>query len=157
MSDIASTPSASTTESTSTGSESSWDNESSESEEDADLFPDVREARAAERKAAAEKKNDEPKATKEKADDKPAEPMVYMIDGLPVGYDRGVLRFSDQVEITGPGEDFSAPGDSGSLIVTGEGQAVALLFAGGRDSTGADRTYGNYITNCLQALGVTLA
>ncbi|RYZ74262.1 MAG: hypothetical protein EOP09_00690 [Proteobacteria bacterium] len=79
MSDIASIPSASATESTSTGSESSWDNESSESEEDADLFPDVREARAAERKAAAEKKKDEPKEPKEpraKADDKPAEPKA---------------------------------------------------------------------------------
>lgn len=80
------------------------------------------------------------------------------VDGLPVGYDRGVLRFNDQVEVSGgPATDFSAPGDSGSLIVTENGDALALLFAGGRDDKGEDFTYGNRLVNVLSALGVRLA
>lgn len=80
------------------------------------------------------------------------------IDGLPVGYDRGVLRFNDQIEISGgPTTDFSAAGDSGSLIVGRNGDVLALLFAGGRDSSGEDRTYGSRMTNVLSALGVSLA
>ena len=79
-------------------------------------------------------------------------------DGLPVGYDSGVMRFNDQIEVSGgPGTDFSAPGDSGSLILTTDGYALALLFAGGRDATGEDFTYGNRMSNVLTALGVTLA
>ena len=80
------------------------------------------------------------------------------IDGLPVGYDSGVLHFNDQLEVSGgPATDFSAAGDSGSLIVLPTGYAIALLFAGGRDSTGEDFTYGNYLSNVLNALGVSLA
>jgi hypothetical protein len=80
------------------------------------------------------------------------------MDGLPVAYDQGVVRFNDQVEISGgPATDFSAPGDSGSLIVTSDGYAVALLFAGGRDGAGEDFTYANPIIAVLGALGVTLA
>jgi hypothetical protein len=80
------------------------------------------------------------------------------IDGLPVAYDVGVLRFNDQHEISGgPTTDFSQPGDSGSLIVDGAGWAVGLLFAGGRDSTGEDHTYANPILAVLSSLGVTLA
>lgn len=76
MSDIPSTPSASVS-SESTSSESAIDNDSAYTEEgDADLFPDVRAAKIAERKAAA-KKEAEPKAPKAKADDdKPAEPKA---------------------------------------------------------------------------------
>lgn len=82
---------------------------------------------------------------------------VAELDGVAVRYDRGLARFNDQVEITGTGLDFSAPGDSGSLIVDADGWAVALLFAGGVDSGGIDRTYGNRIQAALDALGVTLA
>jgi hypothetical protein len=80
------------------------------------------------------------------------------VDGLPVGYDLGTLRFNDQVEVSGGAStDFSAGGDSGSLILTRDGFAVALLFAGGRDGSGEDFTYGNRIGNVLGALGVALA
>lgn len=83
---------------------------------------------------------------------------VVEVDGLPVGYDQGVLYFNDQHEITGgPATDFSAGGDSGSMILTTDGWAVGLLFAGGRDSAGEDRTYANSLPVALRALGVTLA
>ena len=79
------------------------------------------------------------------------------IDGLPVAYDQGVLTFDDQMEVTMPGTgDFSAPGDSGSLIVGREGYPVGLLFAGGRDAQGTDRTYANPIETVLVALGLSL-
>lgn len=80
------------------------------------------------------------------------------IDGLGVRYDRGLLRFNDQIEVSGGvSSDFSAPGDSGSAVVDDQGRVRGLLFAGGRDSLGEDRTYLNRIGNVLGALGVHLA
>ena len=59
-------------------------------------------------------------------------------------------RFVDQISVS-PGT-FSAPGDSGSLIVTqGGNQPVALLFAGGEGLT-----IGNPIDAVLQRFGVTI-
>lgn len=80
------------------------------------------------------------------------------VDGLPVAMDVGTPRFDDQVEVTGgPATDFSAPGDSGSLIVDEQGYGVALLFAGGRDRAGVDYTYGNRLATVLRLLAVELA
>ena len=82
---------------------------------------------------------------------------VLDMDGLPVGYDSGVLRFNDQLEFSGgPGRVFSQGGDSGSLILDRTGWAVGLLFAGG-ESNGEDFTYANRILRVLEALGVQLA
>ena len=72
-----------------------------------------------------------------------------------VGYDSGTARFDGQIEVGGA--DFSAGGDSGSLIVTTDGLSpVALLFAGGDTST-----FGNPIEDVLSELsaelGVTLS
>lgn len=74
-----------------------------------------------------------------------------------VGYDQGVARFVGQIIIE-PG-DFSAGGDSGSLIVVdGKGPSknddrkpVGLLFAGGTFITVA-----NPINDVLDAFGVTI-
>ena len=81
------------------------------------------------------------------------------MDGLPVNMgEAGVPRFDDQIEISGgPETDFSAAGDSGSMIIDDEGWAVGLLFAGGRDTSGEDFTYANLITNVLRLLAVRLA
>lgn len=82
---------------------------------------------------------------------------VVEVDGLTVGYDQGLLTFNDQGEASGgPGSDFSAPGDSGSLILDRDGYAVGLLFAGGFDGT-EDRTYFNPIKRVLAMLGIELA
>lgn len=79
------------------------------------------------------------------------------VDGVPVGYDQGTLVFNDAMEVTGgAATDFSAAGDSGSLILTTDGWAVGLLWAGGV-SGGVDFTYGNPLAWTLAALGVTLA
>lgn len=81
------------------------------------------------------------------------------IDGLPVDMgDSFLLRFNDQVEVSGgPRTDFSAGGDSSSLIIeVASRMAIALLFAGGKDTTGEDFTYGNLLPNVLEALGVEL-
>ncbi len=54
-----------------------------------------------------------------------------------VEYDTGGFTFADQIMIRGlDGADFSAAGDSGSLILErGSQHAVGLLFAGGRGFT----------------------
>lgn len=57
---------------------------------------------------------------------------------IDVNYRTGIARFEDQIVIGGG--TFSAPGDSGSLIVTdgvllGDRRPVGLLFAGSRVST----------------------
>ncbi|MDD5547047.1 MAG: hypothetical protein PHO67_07855 [Candidatus Omnitrophica bacterium] len=59
--------------------------------------------------------------------------------------------FEDQVIISGIGGQFSAGGDSGSLILDKQRRAVCLLFAG-NDTI----TIGNDIRNVLEALDVRL-
>lgn len=85
---------------------------------------------------------------------------AFEVDGLRVSFPGGTLVFDDQLEVSGDGGPFSAGGDSGSLIWTGEGrEAVGLLFAGSRyggpDGTGL--TYANPIGAVLEAFGARLA
>src|ERR1043166_3706013 len=71
---------------------------------------------------------------------------AFELDNVVVEYDIGDLRFDNQIEIEGQGNDpFSAGGDSGSLIVNEQNQAIALLFAGGDlgGSNGRGLTYAN--------------
>ncbi len=69
-----------------------------------------------------------------------------------VEYDLGMLTFSDQILIRGDKGNFSAAGDSGSLIVDrASGRATGLLFAGGPQYTIA-----NHFGDVLTALGVVL-
>jgi hypothetical protein len=76
------------------------------------------------------------------------------VDRVIVGYDRGELRFDDQLEISPAGRTpFSRGGDSGSLIVDDNRRPAALLFAG----NDADTTYANPLPTVLQALKVELA
>lgn len=70
-----------------------------------------------------------------------------------VAYDTGNFTFEDQIIIVGDEGPFSAPGDSGSLILERQSnKAVALLFAGS-----ASHTIANHIADVLKALSVTLA
>lgn len=85
---------------------------------------------------------------------------AFELDHVVVAYDRGNLRFDNQIEIEGAGAGpFSQGGDSGSLIIDRDGLAVALLFAGGDQggSNGRGLTYGNPIRTVLDALAVDLA
>lgn len=71
-----------------------------------------------------------------------------------VGYGGGrVAHFRDQIGIKGLSGDFSAGGDSGSLIWTWDGRRspVGLLFAGG-----GGWTFANRITHVLSALAIRL-
>ncbi len=82
---------------------------------------------------------------------------VVELDGVPVGYPQGLLYFNDAIEITGgPNADFSAGGDSGSMILDRDGWAIGLLWAGGI-AGGIDHTYACPLARTLAALGVTLA
>lgn len=84
---------------------------------------------------------------------------AFEVDNVVVGYDIGNVRFDNQLEIEGAGDDpFSRGGDSGSLIVDAENKAVALLFAGGESGGSNDQglTYGNPIQKVLDLLKVDL-
>jgi hypothetical protein len=84
---------------------------------------------------------------------------AFEIDNVVVGYDMGNLRFDNQIEIEGAGDEaFSDGGDSGSLIVDADDLGVALLFAGG-DQGGSNNqglTYANPLRTVLDALKVDL-
>jgi hypothetical protein len=81
------------------------------------------------------------------------------LDNVSVGYDAGNAVFDNQIEIqTSGGGPFSQGGDSGSLIVDSDMQAVGLLFAGS-DSGGPNNlglTYANPVGEVFRALSVSL-
>jgi hypothetical protein len=84
---------------------------------------------------------------------------AFDLDNVVVGFDAGNIRFDGQVEIEGAGRRaFSDGGDSGSLIVDADMQAVALLFAGSESggSNGLGLTYANPIHEVLAALKVAI-
>jgi hypothetical protein len=83
------------------------------------------------------------------------------LDLVRVEYDVGLVRFDDQIEVEGVDGAFSAPGDSGSLVVTADesgAEAVGLLFAGSEigGSQGQGLTYLNPIVTVLAALSTRL-
>jgi hypothetical protein len=86
---------------------------------------------------------------------------AFELDNVVVGYDLGNLRFDNQIEIEGAGDEaFSAGGDSGSLIVVADSrEAIALLFAGGDvgGSNGKGLTYANPLRTVLDKLKIDLA
>lgn len=71
---------------------------------------------------------------------------------LRVGYSSGSMIFQDQFLVRGDKGSFSAGGDSGSTIVSYDGHAVGLLFAGSPFFTVA-----NKMTNVEKALDVKVA
>jgi hypothetical protein len=82
---------------------------------------------------------------------------VALID-LEISFGDRLVSFDDQIEIRSPAASpFSAGGDSGSLVVDLQGNAVGLLFAG---TTSRDRqldiTYVNPIARVLDLLEVDL-
>jgi hypothetical protein len=84
---------------------------------------------------------------------------AFDIDNVVVEYDVGEVRFDNQIEIEGTGtKAFSDAGDSGSLIVDADMNAIGLLFAGGDEggSNGKGLTYANPIRAVLDALKVDL-
>ena len=84
---------------------------------------------------------------------------AFELDDIKVGFDAGVSRFDGQIEIEGAGDHpFSDGGDSGSLIVDDDLQAVALLFAGSDQGGANDQglTFANPLRPVLAAFGAEL-
>ena len=70
-----------------------------------------------------------------------------------------VMTYDDQIEIIGtpPNTPFSQPGDSGSFILEqGSLRPYALLYGGGPDSNGIDRTLAQFMPEVLDSMGVRL-
>ena len=85
--------------------------------------------------------------------------MAFEVDNVVVEYDQGSAVFDGQLEIESTGSgSFSDGGDSGSLIYTDGGLAVALLFAGSTQggSNNLGLTYANPIEKVLSALNCEL-
>lgn len=73
------------------------------------------------------------------------------MDNVRVNYgSAGVLAFDNQIEVKGK-QQFSAGGDSGSLVCNSKNQGVGLLFAGGGHG-GEHVTYANDLTDVLKGL-----
>ena len=84
---------------------------------------------------------------------------AFELDNLEVEFDLGDLRFDNQIEIEGAGDEpFEDGGDSGSLVVNADLCGVGLLFAGGDvgGSNGRGLTYANPLRAVLDALKVDL-
>jgi hypothetical protein len=88
---------------------------------------------------------------------------AFELDDVVVDYGTAqhpyLVRFANQLEFvaTTPTAQFSAPGDSGAVIYDeATRQPVALLFGGGPDADGRDRTLGHFLPEVLDALTVEL-
>lgn len=88
---------------------------------------------------------------------------AYELDGIVINYgttkDPALVTFDNQIEIVGdpPGKPFSRPGDSGSFIIDRDTlRAYALLYGGGPDDQGIDRTLAQFMPDVLDALKVRL-
>jgi hypothetical protein len=89
---------------------------------------------------------------------------AYELDGIVIDYgERGspkLISYDDQLEFVHERPEqspFSQPGDSGSFILDGESlRPYALLYGGGPDAAGIDRTLGHFMVDVLGSLNVSL-
>jgi hypothetical protein len=89
---------------------------------------------------------------------------AFDLDGVAIDYSEAqdgsrTVTFDNQLEFVGapPTRPFSQPGDSGSLIIDRDSlRPYALLYAGGPDNQGIDRTLAHYLPEVLDELGVSL-
>jgi hypothetical protein len=71
------------------------------------------------------------------------------LDSVVVNYDIGTIQFDGQIEVDGmDATGFSQGGDSGSLVVNSNGEAIGLLFAG--SETGGTNNFGLTYINPIQ-------
>ncbi len=88
---------------------------------------------------------------------------AFELDGVAIDYGTpgapAVVTFDDQIEVIGspPSRPFSQPGDSGSFIIDRDTmQVFALLYAGGPDSQGIDRTLAHFMPDVFREMKVRL-
>ena len=88
---------------------------------------------------------------------------AFELDGVQIDYgtpsDPAIVTYDDQIEVVGspPSRDFSAGGDSGSFIIDRDTmQVYALLYGGGPDANGIDRTLAHFIPDAFKAMKVQL-
>lgn len=88
---------------------------------------------------------------------------AFELDGIQIDYgtrnDPAIVTFDDQIEVVGAPATraFSQPGDSGSFIIDRDSmQVYALLYGGGTDSRGIDRTLANFMPDVFKAMKVRL-
>jgi hypothetical protein len=88
---------------------------------------------------------------------------AFELDGVQIDYgtpgDPAIVTYDDQIEVIGdpPARPFSAPGDSGSFVIDRDSMRVyALLYGGGADAGGVDRTLAHFMPDVLAAMHVTL-
>jgi hypothetical protein len=88
---------------------------------------------------------------------------AFELDGVQIDYgtpaDPAVVTYDDQIELVGdpPSRPFSGGGDSGSFVIDRDTMRVyALLYGGGPDAAGIDRTLAHFMPDVLEAMKVTL-
>lgn len=88
---------------------------------------------------------------------------AFELDGVQINYgsrsDPAIVTFDNQIEIIGSPatRDFSAAGDSGSFVIDRDTlQVYALLYGGGPDANGIDRTLAHFIPDAFKAMKVRL-
>ena len=84
---------------------------------------------------------------------------AFDLDGVVLDYEapNGLVTFNNQLEFVGSPKTkpFSLGGDSGSLIIDRDTlRPYALLYGGGPDAQGIDRTLGHFIPEVLAALKI---
>jgi len=68
----------------------------------------------------------------------------------------GNATFDDQIEIKGIDRAFSEPGDSGSLVLSAQNEAIGLVFCGNEFANdGLGVTYANRLTKVMDALNIS--
>jgi hypothetical protein len=78
------------------------------------------------------------------------------IDHIVVATEVGNVTFDDQIEITGIDHAFSQLGDSGSLVLTEQNEAIGLVFCGNEFANdGLGVTYANRLTKVMDALNLS--
>jgi len=88
---------------------------------------------------------------------------AYELDGVLINYGTArkpnLVTFNDQIEIVGatPTNAFSQGGDSGSFIFDEDTlEPFALLYGGGPEKRGIDRTLAHFMPDVLDQLGVQI-
>jgi hypothetical protein len=78
------------------------------------------------------------------------------VDHVLVDTEAGNMTFDGQIEMKGTEHAFSQPGDSGSLVVTGQGQAIGIVFCGNEfANNGLSITYANPLPKVMDALNLS--